>query len=111
MSDSTVGEPTIIGNAGGREYEIIFTVSTILTVSTCSYATFDTYLYVTDGADIVQCSNDDFCSTKSQINACELSAGLYKIIVTGFGAEGDFTLRVICGTYHITILEKNSHKL
>ncbi len=93
---------TFTGQYKGMWYSITLPTSGTITATTCTYASWDTYLRIFSGTcSALTCVdfNDDACSSlQSSITTAPLPAGTYYILVSSYGSGGfgAFQLSVNC---------------
>ncbi len=90
-----IGTCGTTNTAPGVWYTVVGTGG-VMSVSTCTAASYDTKLSVFSGScGTLVCvgGNDDFCSTRSQVSWSSVSGTTYHILVHGSGSQtGTFTL-------------------
>jgi len=99
VSGSTIGSPVSLGRTPGDVYSMSVSESTQVTLSTCDFADFDTYVVVADETHTFLCEDDDSCGMglKSHVS-CAVPPGDYLVLVTGFSDSdvGSYNLDVVC---------------
>jgi hypothetical protein len=81
------------GSGADAVYSINLAEAANVNISLCGSG-YDTGLGVFSADGVLVAANDDFCALQSEIT-CQMPAGMYYIVVSGFGAnEGDYTLNV-----------------
>ena len=81
------------GSGADAVYSIDLAEAGNVNISLCGSG-YDTGLGVFTSDGVLVAANDDFCTLQSEIT-CQMPAGMYYIVVSGYGAnEGDYTLNV-----------------
>jgi len=84
---------TATGAGADAVYSIDLAEAAFVNVSLCGSG-YDTGLGVFNSDGVLVAANDDFCTLQSEIT-CSMPAGMYYIVVSGYGAsEGDYVLNV-----------------